>query len=41
MLGCRFSFKAYTKGVRENATACPLKTTDVLLDADGPALIEV
>ena len=38
MLGCRFRFKAYTKSVRENATACLLKTTDVLLDIDGPAL---
>ena len=31
-LGCRFSFEAYAKNVRENATKCSLKTTEVLLD---------
>ena len=35
MLGCRFSFEAYARNVRENATKCYLKTTEVLLDSDG------
>ena len=35
MLDCRFSFEAYTKNVRENGTQCFLKTSEVLLDADG------
>ena len=35
MLGCKFSFKTYAKNVRERATKCSLKTTEVLLDADG------
>ena len=35
MLDCRFSFEAYAKNVREKATKCSLKTTEVLLDADG------
>ena len=34
MLGCRFSFKAYAKKVKEEATKCSLKFTKVLLDAD-------
>ena len=38
MLGCRFSFVAYSKNVREKATKCSLKTTDVLLDADKHVL---
>ena len=38
MLGCRFSFEAYAKDVREKMTKCSLKTTEVLLDADGHML---
>ena len=34
MLGCRLSFEAYAKIVREKATKCSLKTTEALLDAD-------
>ena len=37
-LGCRFSFEAYAKDVREKMTKCSLKTTEVLLDADGHML---
>ena len=35
MLGCRFSFEEYAKNVKEKTTKCSLKTTDVLLGADG------
>ena len=35
ILGCSFSFEAYVKNVREKATKWPLKTTEVLLNADG------
>ena len=35
MLGCGFNFEAYAKNVREKETKCSLKTTKVLLDADG------
>ena len=28
MLGCRFSFEAYAKNVREKATKCSLKTAE-------------
>ena len=38
MLDCRSSFKTYAKNVRESATKCSLKATDVLLDADGHVL---
>ena len=38
MLDCRFSFEAYTKRVREKENRCSLKTTEVLLDANGHAL---
>ena len=38
MLDFRFSFEAYVKNVREKGTKCSLKTTDVLLDADGHVL---
>ena len=38
MLGCRFRFKAYVKNEREKATKCFLKSTMVLLDADGYVL---
>ena len=41
MLGCKFSFKTYAKNVREKATKCSLKTTEVLLDADYLRLIFV
>ena len=34
MLDFRFSFGAFAKNVREKATKCSLKTTEVLLDAD-------
>ena len=37
MLGCRFSFKAYAN-IREKATKCSLKTTEVLLNTDGHVL---
>ena len=43
MLGCRFSFEAYAKKVREKSlfkcsTKCSLKTDEVLLDADRLAI---
>ena len=38
MLGFRFSFETFAKNVREKATKCSLKTTEVLLDADGQVL---
>ena len=38
MLGCRFSIAANVKSVREKATEYLLKTTEVLLDADGYVL---
>ena len=38
MLGCRFSFEIYAKNIREKAANCSLKTTDILLDADGMCL---
>ena len=38
MSGCRFSFKAYAKNVKEKATKCSLKATDILLDADRHVL---
>ena len=38
MLDCRFYFKAFKKNVQEKATKCSLKTTEVLLDADGHVL---
>ena len=41
MLSCTFSFEAYAKKVGEKATKCSLKTTEVLLDADGHVLTYV
>ena len=38
MLGCRFSFQTYAKKLREKATKCSLKTSEVLLDADEHVL---
>ena len=38
MLGCRFSFEAYAKNLRKKATKSSLKTTEVLLDAEGYVL---
>ena len=38
MLGSRFSFEAYAKNVRDRATNCSLKITEVILDADGHVL---
>ena len=38
MSGCRFSIEANAKSVREKATEYLLKTTEVLLDADGHVL---
>ena len=35
MLRCRFSYKAYAKNVKEKAIKHSLKTTEVLLGADG------
>ena len=38
MLGFRFSFKAYAKNVKDEATKCSLEIAEVLLDADGHVL---
>ena len=38
MLGCRFSFEAYAKNVKEKTTKSSLKATAVLLDADEHVL---
>ena len=39
MVGCTFSFESYDpENVREKATKCSLKTTVILLDADGLVL---
>ena len=38
MLGCRFSFEAYAKNVKEKATTCSLKTAEILFNADGHVL---
>ena len=35
----RFCFEAYAKNTREKAAKCSLKTTEVLLDADGHVLV--
>ena len=35
MLSCRFSFEAYAKNVRQKTTKYSIKTTELLLDADG------
>ena len=40
MLGCRFSFEADAKNVREKAFQCSLKTTEVLFYPDGHVLIK-
>ena len=40
-LGNGFSFEAYMKNVREKVSKCTLKTTGVLLDADGHVLTQV
>ena len=34
-MSCRFSFETYAKIMKQKATKCSLKTTEVLLDADG------
>ena len=36
-LDCSFKFETYAKSVKEKVTKCSLKTTEVLLDADGHA----
>ena len=41
MSGCRFSFEAYAKSVKEKATKSSLKTTNVPLGADGHVLTYV
>ena len=41
MLGCSFSFEAYSKNIREKATKCSLKLAEALLDADGYELTYV
>ena len=41
ILGCRFTFKAYAKNVREETSKCSLKTAEVLLDADEHVLTYV
>ena len=38
MLGCRFTFNAYAKNVRQKTTKCSLKSAEILLDADGHVL---
>ena len=38
MLGCRFTFKAYAKNIRDKATNCPLKATEILLNPYGHVL---
>ena len=38
MVGCRFSFEAYVKNIREKVTKRFLKTTEILLDADEHVL---
>ena len=38
MLGCRFIFNTYTKNVREKSTKNFLKTTEILMNADGHVL---
>ena len=38
MLRCSFNFEDYTKNVTEKATKCSLKSTEVLLNADGYVL---
>ena len=32
MLGCSFNLEAYAKNVKEQATKCSLKTTEVLIE---------
>ena len=32
----KFSFETYAKNIREMVAKCSLKTTEILLDADGP-----
>ena len=36
-----FNFKAYARNVREKATKCSLKATEVSMDADGYVLTYV
>ena len=38
ILGCRFSFEAYPKNVREKAIKYSLKIIEILLNADGHVL---
>ena len=38
MSGSWFSFKGYAKNVKEKATKCSLKTTDIPLGVDGHVL---
>ena len=38
ILGCRFTFKAYAKNVREKTAKYILKTTEILMDVDGHVL---
>ena len=38
MLGCRFSFEAYTVNATEKTTKCSLKTAEVFSDTDGRVL---
>ena len=38
MLNFRFIFEAYMINVREKATKCSSRTTEVLLDVDGHVL---
>ena len=34
-VSCRFSFETYAKIMKQKATKCSLKTTEVVLDVDG------
>ena len=38
MLAFNFSFETYARNVGEKETKCSLKTTHILLDAEGHAL---
>ena len=41
LLGRMFSFEVYVKNVKEKATNCSLKTTEVVMDADRHVLTYV
>ena len=41
MLGCRLTFEACTKAVKQRAIKCFLRTTEVLSGADGHVVTQV